>query len=122
MKNRIIYTHEEGEITCFNITRLLSEIEERLPSVNPDLKGVALRAQKNLLSWSYPLDDETRNRQKLRTVEWEVFCMVAEALRCCGIAPAGWPQPPDPDESLVLNLNPIPCFFEVISEKGGQTA
>jgi hypothetical protein len=119
MKNKIIFISDCEDLPFVDITELLAEIEKRFHGVRPELKRIVIQARDGFLHFSYPLGIVPEELPTLRTMSRELFDLLSENLRLCGIAPAGWRQH-DPDEQVGLRPNLVCIRSAVARPKAGQ--
>jgi hypothetical protein len=87
-----------GVYQVFEITDFLREIDRVLPTIEgPEHRATVVRAKNLLMATSMPRPLEPGETPACLALNMETLAELIETLRCCGIAPSGWPQPPGPD-------------------------
>ena len=98
-----------GVYQAVEITVFLREIDRILPTIEGSEHRTTVIQARNLLiatSMSRPLaPGEVPSCLALNA---ETLADLIETLRCCGIAPAGFPQPPGPDVLLRHSVVHVP--------------
>ena len=90
-------TFSNAPCQSVEVTEFLIEIARVLPTVKTQFhRDVIEGARDYLLAHSAQLPPEGGDFQCLRG-NLETLCDVIETLRCCGVAPPGWPAPPPPE-------------------------
>jgi hypothetical protein len=91
----------QGVYRAFEITVFLREIDRFLPSIQtPEHRAAVIQTRNLLMAASMSRPPAPGEIPSCLVVTEETLVDVIETLRCCGIAPAGWPQPPGPDALL----------------------
>ena len=87
---------QSPDVQAIILTEFLSEIGKVLPTITgTEHRAMVIHAQSLFGALLYSI-----LMGKGFTVLEDTFQKVIETLRCCGIAPAGWPQPPGPEALL----------------------
>jgi hypothetical protein len=88
------------------ITELLDEIDRVLPSIQGvEHRAIVIQMRDYLIAASVPRLLHPGEPINFEAGTEEMFYGAIEILRCCGIAPAGWPQPPGPEELFRSQIN-----------------
>lgn len=87
-----------GIYQVFEVTDFLREIDRVLPTIEgPEHRATVIRAKKLLMATSISRPLATGETPSCLALTQEALMHLIETLRCCGIAPDGWPPPPGPD-------------------------
>lgn len=106
---------------AIEITDFLHEINRVLPTIQAqEHRDIVIQMQRVLIVFStstLPMPGEEPN---FPVGGAELLEHVIETLRCCGIAPAGWPQPPRFDGLIRCRALRVPGWKKT-NEAGGIT-
>ena len=87
-----------GVYQAVEITVFLREIDRVLPTIEgPEHRATVIQARKLLMATSMSRPLAPGENPSCLALNIETLAELIETLRCCGIAPAGFPQPPGPD-------------------------
>lgn len=93
----------------FEITIFLREIDRVLPTIEvSEHRATVIQARNLLMAASMPCPPVPGEPISCLDVSDEMLIDAIETLRCCGIAPPGWPQPPGPDALLSARAVIVP--------------
>lgn len=98
-----------GVYKAFEITVFLREIDRVLPTIKgPEHRATVVRAKNLLMAASMPRPPAPGEIPSCLALTEETLADLIETLRCCGIAPPGWPQPPGPDALIRPGIAFVP--------------
>lgn len=98
----------------------LHEINRVLPNIEvPEQRASVHYVQSLFRTLHHSALMSESNREPSTTITERALKVMIETLRCCGIAPSRWPQPPGPDE--LLRCHPVKLSFIRSNEQGGTT-
>jgi len=101
MKRKRKHTRSSLNFQIFEITDFLREIDRALPNIaGQEHRAMVLQARNYLMAMSTPRFPRPGEIPPCLMGNEEMLMKTIETLRCCGIAPAGWPQPPGPEALL----------------------
>jgi|GEM_PF-6856263 len=83
---------------AFDVTNFLREIDRILPTIKTAYhRAKVLETRRLLMAVTTSTPPEPGEVPTCPVGTIELLTSIIETLRCCGIAPPGWPQPPGPD-------------------------
>lgn len=83
---------------AFEITDFLRKIDQVLPTIEgPEHRATVVRVRNLLMATSMSRPLAPGETPSCHALTEETLADLIETLRCCGIAPDGWPPPPGPD-------------------------
>lgn len=90
-----------GVYQAIEITAFLREINRVLPTIEgPEHRATVIQARNLLMATSMSRPLAPGETPSCLALTEETLAKLIETLRCCGVAPPGWPQPPSPDVLL----------------------
>ena len=116
--------HRVHSLHSFEVTQFIREIDMVLPTIQMEEHRALISNMRALMmegSMSHRPSPGKPVTCTINTVE--TLRSIIETLRCCGVAPPGWPPPPGPEELLHYRKVPVPCWdgTEEENQKGGQS-
>lgn len=98
---------QSSEYQIFEVTEFIREIDRVSPRIETsEHREVVLGIRRFLMAASTPIFPEPGVDPGCLVASRELLVKAIETLRCCGIAPPGWPAPPGPEALLRSGL----CF------------
>ncbi len=98
MKQKFTRNVENPRRRIFELTPFLREIDRVLPTIKtPEHRAVVVQARNFIMAISTSTPPQHGEPISSGLVSLEILEKLIETLRCCGIAPEGWPPPPSPD-------------------------
>ena len=117
MKSNI--TSQAPLVQAIVLTGFLSEIDQVLPTVKgTEHRATIIKIQSLFMALLYSLI--MGYLVPRFSVPEEILQQAIETLRCCGVAPSGWPQPPGPDALLRPGVAFVRGWSETAGTKGGE--
>lgn len=109
------------DIKVFEITVFLREIDRVLPSIEgPEHRATVIQARNLLMATSMSRPLAPGETPSCLVLNVETLADLIETLRCCGIAPDGWPQPPGPDALIRSGTIIVPGWDGTDGQGGNQ--
>ena len=112
MKQKYIYK-------AFEVTDFLREIDRVLPTIQgEEHRHIVMQTRNLLIAFSSTKFPKFGEMPECAITSEELLMKIIESLRCCGIAPKGWPQPPGPEALIRLSSISVPGWNGIDAEGG----
>lgn len=112
-------TSQDPVVQVIVLTVFLSEIDQILPKIKgTEHRATIIKIQSLFEALIYSLI--MGYLVPRFSVPEDTLQQAIETLRCCGIAPSGWPQPPGPDALLRPGVASVRGWSETAGTKEGE--